>query len=168
MCVGSDPKHVTSDWIQVIYIRLDPRNASDWIQEMHQTGSKKSIPAQSVSGSEPCAGISLRDMSPSCHVAETHANVSWNVTRVTTCHDMSHVRGCLFRWEGLCCHSSWYLLSLTLVIGFVTATSRLYKLTDEPRYHSVHDHIERCESSYYLIQSPDFPFFQFTQSTIII
>ena len=47
------------------------------------------------------------------------------MTHVTTCGDLSHVRGCPFRWEGLCCHSSWYLLSRTLVIGFVTATSTI-------------------------------------------
>lgn len=161
-------------WIgfKTCYIRLDP-------SYIYKTGSKKCIrldprnpfrrrvsPAPSLVPAS--AFVTCRPHVMSQRLMQMSKHASWNVTRVTTCHDLSHVRGCLFRWEGLCCHSSWYLLSLTLVIGFVTATSRLYKLTDEPRYHSVHDHIERCESSYYLIQSPDFPFFQFTQSTIII
>jgi len=133
-----------------IYIRLDPRNASDWIRNPFRH--------QSVSGSEPCAGISLRDITfMSCRGGSCKCqSMSWNVTSVTTCHDVMtcHVSRDVFLDEGLCCHSSWYLPSLTLVIGFVTAASRL--CINMNRYHSVHDHIERWESSYYLIQSPDF------------
>jgi len=141
MYVGSDPRHDTSDWIQEIYqtgskkcIRLDPKSVSG-----HQC----------VSGSEPCVGISLRDITlMSCPAGSCKCqSMSWNVTNVTTCHDLSrHVMTChmsrdVFLDEGLCCHSSWYLLSLTLVIGFVTVdelASRLY--INMNRYHSVHHH----------------------------
>ena len=156
---------------------------SDRIQNlMHQIGSKiyiyqtgsercirmdpKSVSGhQCVSGSEPCDGISLRDIVlMSCRGGSCKCqSMSWNVTSVMTCHDV--MTGCMSRGvfldEGLCCHSSWYLPSLTLVIGFVTVASRL--CINMNRYHSVQNLIdERWESSYYLIQSPDFPFFQFT------
>lgn len=140
---------------------------------IYQTGSERCIRLdpksvsghQCVSGSEPCDGISLRDIVlMSCRGGSCKCqSMSWNVTSAMTCHDV--MTGCMSRGvfldEGLCCHSSWYLPSLTLVIGFVTVASRL--CINMNRYHSVHDLIdERWESSYYLIQSPDFPFFQFT------
>jgi hypothetical protein len=147
---------------------------------IYQTGSKKCIRLdpksvsghQCVSGSQPCDGISLRDIVlMSCRGGSCKCqSMSWNVTSVTTCHDVMtgrHMSRGVFLDEGLCCHSSWYLPSLTLVIGFVTVASRL--CINMNRYHSVQDLIdERWESSYYLIQSPDFPFFQFTYYYYIV
>jgi len=75
MCIGSDPKHDISDWIQDMYqigsktcIKLDPKSVS---AHWHQ----------SVSGSEPCAAASAFVTSPLCDVAATHANVE-------ACHEM--------------------------------------------------------------------------------
>jgi len=145
MCISDQIQNMIhiSDWIQDMYIRLDPKSV---MAHTSLSSAPSLAPRHQPSWHRPCV-MSRRLMQMSKHAVQCDK-----------CHDMSwcHVSRDVFL-EGLCCHSSWYLLSLTLVIGFVTVDQlpelRLYILTWS--YHSVH-HIERWESSYYLIQSPDF------------
>ena len=145
MCISDQIQNMIhiSDWIQDMYIRLDPKSV---MAHTSLSSAPSLAPRHQPSWHRPCV-MSRRLMQMSKHAVQCDK-----------CHDMSwcHVSRDVFL-EGMCCHSSWYLLSLTLVIGFVTVDQlpelRLYILTWS--YHSVH-HIERWESSYYLIQSPDF------------
>jgi len=152
MCIRSVPRYI-SDKIQDMHhieskIWSDPRYISDWIQDMYQTGSKISFgtPVQCVSPALSLVPASAFVTWPSCHAPLSHANVKacremWQ--NVTTCHDVVTCHGMSFRApaSAACCHSSWYLLSLTLVIGYVTVDElhepRLYiinmKLSFRPR-----------------------------------
>ena len=113
---------------------------SDWIQIIYQTWSKifirldlnldlSDLDPRYASDSEPgrvSGSIWLRDNWPLCHVASPRANAKafsdmWRISRhVTICHDIPcHMSRDSLR-EREPDHSSWYLLSLTLVIGCVT------------------------------------------------
>ena len=122
-----------------MYIGLNPNHLSDLVQNIYQIGFKSwfiRLDPRYASDSEPgrvSGSIWLRDNWPLCHVASPRANAKafsdmWRISRhVTICHDMSqHVTISHVTCLGMSLrerepdHSSWYLLSLTLVIGCVT------------------------------------------------